>query len=81
MRCQMQESRFALERDGVAFKSRTGTEEQVRDHVADEGLKDLVKKIDPSQRIIQLVERDHGGDSTRERKSCTSTTPTSRSMD
>ena len=51
-------SRFALERDGVALKSRSGTEERVRIHVADVNLKDLVKKIDPNQRIIQLVERD-----------------------
>ena len=55
-------SRFALERDGVALKSRAGTEERVRIHVADESLKDLVKKIDPNQRIVQLVERDHGAD-------------------
>jgi hypothetical protein len=56
------ESRIALERDGVAFKSRTGTEERVRIYVADESLKDLVKKIDPNQRITQLVERNHGAE-------------------
>ena len=52
------ESRFALERDGVALKFRAGTEEQVRIHVADGSLKNLVKKIDPNRRIVQLVERD-----------------------
>jgi hypothetical protein len=56
------EPRFALEGDGVALQTRAGTEEPVlRIHVADEGLKALVKKIertDPSHRIIQLVERD-----------------------
>jgi hypothetical protein len=56
------ESRFALERDGVALKSRAGTEERVRIHVADGSLKNFVKKIDPNQRIIQLVERDHGAE-------------------
>ena len=56
------ESRFSLERDGVAFKSRAGTEEQLRIHVVDESLKDLLKEIDPNQRIIQLVERDHRAD-------------------
>ena len=55
------ESKINLERDGVAFKTRAGTEEQVRIHVA-ESLKDLVRKIDPNQRVIQLVERDHGAD-------------------
>ena len=54
------ESRFALKRDGVALKSRAGTGEQVRIYVADESLKDLVRKIDPNQ--IQLVERDHGAE-------------------
>jgi hypothetical protein len=53
------ELRFALERDGVA---RARTEGQVRIHVADESLKNLVKKIDPNQRIIRLVERDHGAE-------------------
>ena len=53
------ESRIALERDGIALKSRAGTEERVRIHVADGNLKNLVKKIDPNQRTIQLVERDH----------------------
>ena len=52
------ESRIALEWDGVALKSRTGTEEQVRIHVADPSLKNLVEKVDPYRRIIQLVERD-----------------------
>ena len=52
------ESKIALERDGVALKSRLGTEERVRIHVADEGLKNLVKKLDPNQRTIQLVERN-----------------------
>ena len=56
------EPRFALEGDGVALQTGTETEEHVlRIHVADEGLKTLVKKInriDPSHRIIQLVERD-----------------------
>ena len=56
------EPRFVLERDGVAFKSCVGTEEQVRIHVADEGLKNLVKEVDPNQRIIRLVERDHGAE-------------------
>ena len=51
-------SRFALERDGVALKSRTGTEERVRIHVEDGNLKSLVKKADQNRRIIQLVERD-----------------------
>ena len=55
-------SKFALVGDGVALKSRAGTEEQVRVYVADESLKDLVKKIDPDQRIVQLVERDHGAE-------------------
>ena len=54
------ESRFALEQDGVALKSRAGTEERVRIHVADDSLKDLVKKISPNQ--IRLVERFHGAD-------------------
>ena len=52
------ESKIALERDGVALKSRLGTEERVRIHVADEGLKNLVKKLDPNQRTIQLVEQN-----------------------
>ena len=56
------EPRFALEGDGVALEISVGTEEHVlRIHVADEGLKSLVKKIernDPSRRIIKLVERD-----------------------
>ena len=50
------EPRFALEQDGVAFKSRAGAEERVRIHVADDSLKDLVKKMDPNQ--IQMVEQD-----------------------
>ena len=54
--------RFALEGDGVALQTSTGTEEHVlRIHITDEELKTLVKKIertDPSQRIIQPVERD-----------------------
>lgn len=49
---------FALERDGAAFESCAGTKEQVRIHVADESFKVFVRKIDPNQRIIQLVERD-----------------------
>ena len=55
------ESRFALEGDGVALQTGAGTEDVLRIHVADEGLKALVKKIEranPSHRIIQLVERD-----------------------
>ena len=51
-------SRFALKRDGVAFMTCSGAEERVRIHVADESLKDLVKKIDPKWKIIRLVERD-----------------------
>ena len=50
--------RIALEGDGVALKSRAGTEEQVKIHVTDRSLKNLVKKIDSNQIIIQLVERD-----------------------
>ena len=46
--------RFAPERDAVAVKSRTGTEERVQIHVTDERLKDIVKKIDPNR--IQLVQ-------------------------
>ena len=53
--------RFALNRDGVALKKK-GTEGELRVYVADESLKDLVKKIDPNQRIIQLVEWDHGAE-------------------
>ena len=49
-------TRFALGQDGVALKSRAGTEERLRIHVGDDNLKDLVKKIDPNQ--VQLVERD-----------------------
>jgi hypothetical protein len=56
------ESRIALDQDGVVLKSRAGTEELVRIHVADESLKDLVRKIDPNQGIIQLVERDDGAE-------------------
>ena len=56
------EPRFALEGDGVALQISVGTEEHVlRIHVADEGLKTLVKKIErihPSHRMIKLVERD-----------------------
>ena len=56
------EARFYLKGDGVAIQTSTGTKEHMlRIHVADEGLKALVKKIertDPSHRIIQLVERD-----------------------
>ena len=52
------ESRFALDGDCVALKSRAGREEQVLVHVADLSLKNLVKKIDSNQKIIQLVERD-----------------------
>ena len=47
---------IALEQDGVALKSRAGTEEGVRICVADERLKDILKRIDPNQ--IQLVEQD-----------------------
>ena len=53
------ESRFVLEQDGVALKSLAGPEEQVRIHVTDGRLKDLVKKIDPNQKFIQLVKRGH----------------------
>ena len=56
------EPRFTLEGDGVALQISARTEEHVlRIHVADEGLKALVKEIkrtDPSHRIIQLVEQD-----------------------
>ena len=54
------ESRFALEQDGVAYKSCAGidSEEQVRIYISDESLKDLVKKIDPNQRTIQLTGQD-----------------------
>ena len=55
-------SRFAIEQDGLALKSRAGTEERVRIHVTDESLEYLVKRIDPNQRIVQLVERDHGAE-------------------
>ena len=55
-------SGFALDQDGVAFKSCPGIKEQVLIHVADEVLKDLVRKIDSNQRIIQLVERDCGAE-------------------
>ena len=53
-------SRIDLKQDGVARKSHAGTEERVRIHVADGSLKleNLVKKIDPKQRIVQLAERD-----------------------
>ena len=50
------ESVIALEQDGVALKSRAGQEERVRVYVADQILKDIVKRIDPNQ--IQLVEQD-----------------------
>ena len=53
---------FALEQDGIALKSRAGAEERVRIHVADENLKDLVKKVDPNHRIIRLVEQDDGAE-------------------
>ena len=56
------ESRIALEGVGVAQKSRVGTEEQVRIHVADESIRDLVKKIDSNSIIVQLVERNHGAE-------------------
>ena len=53
---------FSLGGDEVALRTSAGTEEHVlRIRVADEGLKSLVKKLkrtDPSQRIIQLVEQD-----------------------
>ena len=56
------EPKFALEGDGVALQTSVGAEEHVlRIHVADEGLKALVKQIkrtDLNHRIIQLVERD-----------------------
>jgi hypothetical protein len=51
------ESKIDLERDGVALKSCLGTEERVLIHVADESLKNLVKKLDPNQKTIQLVEQ------------------------
>ena len=61
-RLYAKEPGFVLEGDGVAFLISAGTEEHVlRIHVADEGLKALVKKIertDPRHRMIQLVERD-----------------------
>ena len=57
-----EKSGFPLDRDGVAFKSCPGTKEQLRIHVADQSLKDLVRKIDPNQRIIKLVERDRGAE-------------------
>ena len=52
------ESKITLEGDGVALKSRVGTAEQLRIHVADMSLENLVRKIDPNQIIIQLVEQD-----------------------
>ena len=52
------ESRFCLKGDGVALKSHAGTEERVRIHVTDRNLKNLLKKIDASQRTVQLAERD-----------------------
>jgi hypothetical protein len=55
--------RFPPERDAVAIKSRAGTEERVRIHVADESLKDLVKKIDPNQiQLVQVEQRDDGAE-------------------
>jgi hypothetical protein len=56
------ESRISLEGDVVALESWAGTEEQVRIHVADGSLKNLVKKIDSKQGITQLVGRDHGAE-------------------
>ena len=50
--------RFSLEGDGVALKSHAGTEERVRIHITDRSLINLVKKIDPNQRMIQLAGRD-----------------------
>ena len=50
--------RISLEGDGVAFRSRAGTGERVKIHVADRILKNLVKKIDQNQIIIQLAEQD-----------------------
>ena len=50
--------RFSLEGDGVALKSNAGTEERVRIHITDRSLINLVKKIDPNQRMIQLAGRD-----------------------
>ena len=55
-------SKFTLKQDGVAFMTCSGTDERVRIHVADKRLKDLVKKTDPKERIIWLVERDHGAE-------------------
>ena len=56
------EPRFVLEGDGVALQISAGTEEHVlRIHVADEGLRSLVKKIErtnPNDRIIQLVKKE-----------------------
>ena len=50
---------IVLEGDGVALQTSAGTEEHaLRIHVADEGLRSLIKNIGPSHRIIQLVERD-----------------------
>ena len=47
-------SRIVLEQDGVAIKSRAGTDELLRVYVADKILEDIVKRIDQ----IQLVERE-----------------------
>ena len=53
--------RFDPGRDAVALKSRVGTEERVRIHVADNSLKDIVKKIDPNQIQLVQVERWEDG--------------------
>ena len=75
--------RFALDQDGVGLKYRVGTEERLRIHVADDSLKDIVKKIDSHQ--IQLVEQDREPSLVwhwrTEKLYSTSMTPTSRSMD
>ena len=54
----VKEFKIALEQEGVALKSRARKEEQVRIHVANGIFENLVKQIDPNQRIIQFVERD-----------------------
>ena len=56
------ESRFILERDGVARQTCLGaTEHVLRIHVEDEVLRDLVRQVettDPGQRNIELADRD-----------------------
>ena len=50
-------SKFVLEGDGVALQTCAGID--VRIHVADKGLEALVRQLDPLQRMIRLVDRDH----------------------